>query len=36
MYSKNDNINVNEMFYVLICINNNVIISIDYMLSVVI
>ena len=33
MHLKYDNMNTNEMFYTLICINNHVITGINYMLS---
>ena len=33
IYSKYDNMHKNEMFYALICINNNKIICLDCMLS---
>ena len=35
MHSKNDNIYKNVMFHALICINNHVITSINFMLSIV-
>ena len=33
IHSKYDNMHENEMFYVLVCINNHIIICINFMLS---